>query len=153
MSIYTGAEIPLVTIFEGIPKKQAAGPLNPVNPALQKRPAAVPKQQHFSNHLHIRQLNCGSTIPNAIDYAIKFHKKFHVVNARAILRQFVHEHSRRNTHSAAAFAAAAMAAAEAAGAVEGAAVEEAHAYEEYGNGGTMLCANQSGRACEQPAPR
>ena len=42
-------------------------------------------------------------------------------------------------------------AAEAAGAVEGAAVEEAHAYEEYGNGGTMLCANQSGRACEQPA--
>ena len=53
MSIYTGAEIPLVTIFEGIPKKQAAGPLNPVDPPLQKRPAAVPKQPHFGNNLNI----------------------------------------------------------------------------------------------------
>ncbi len=60
----------------------------PLNRPLQTRPAAVPKQPHFGNHLHIKQLNYGSTIPNVHRCCNKDSKNFQVVNAPAILRQF-----------------------------------------------------------------
>ena len=60
----------------------------PLNRPLKTRPAAVPKQPQFGNHLHIKQLNYGSTIPNVHRCCNKDSKNFQVENAPAILRQF-----------------------------------------------------------------